>query len=484
MDVIAALDLLGGEAVRLTRGDFATARSYGEPEAVLDALRVPDGARLHVVDLAGSRDGRPISTDVVRRLARRDLQLQVGGGIRSVADARCWISCGASRVVVGTVAADAPQTLRAIVDDLGPSRVIAAVDVRHGVVRVEGWSRSSALSLDEVLATIGELGIEEVLITDITRDGALRGPSFALYRSLRTPLRVIASGGVSTLGDVVSLARIPRVGACVIGKALLDGRFTLAEAVARAKTPDAIPERIIPCLDVRDGRVVKGVNFAGIRDAGEPVECAQRYEAEGADELTILDISATDGGRTTALDTVRRVAEAIFIPLTVGGGVRSVDDFRALLRAGADRVAINTAAVRDPRLIGECAREFGVQAVVLSCDAKEGEVMVRSGKDGTGLDAADWCARAEELGAGEILLTSVDRDGTRGGFDIELLRAVSGRVRVGVIASGGAGRVEDFRDAIESGGARAVLAASLFHDRALTVSDVKKYLSAEGIPVR
>ena len=484
MDVIAALDLLDGQAVRLTRGDFATARVYGEPEAVLEALRVPHGARLHVVDLAGSRDGRPIALDAVRRPAQRDLRVQVGGGIRSVADARAWIACGATAVVIGTVAADAPSTLRAIIDDLGAQRVIAAVDVRDGVVRVDGWSRSSAIPLEEVLARIEELGLEEVLITDITRDGALRGPSFPLYRSLRTRLRVIASGGVSTLGDVVSLARIPRVGACVIGKALLESRFTLADAAARAQTRDAIPERIIPCLDVRDGRVVKGVHFAGIRDAGDPVECAQRYEAEGADELTILDISATDAGRATALETVRRVAEAIFIPLTVGGGVRTVDDFRALLRAGADRVAINTAAVRNPRLIERCATEFGVQAVVLSCDAQDGKVMVRSGKEETGLDAADWCARAESLGAGEILLTSVDRDGTNEGFDIELLRAVSGRVRIGVIASGGAGRLEDFRDAIESGGARAVLAASLFHDRRLTVGDVKTYLAAEGIPIR
>ncbi|MBV9496084.1 MAG: imidazole glycerol phosphate synthase subunit HisF, partial [Acidobacteria bacterium] len=499
------------------RGDFATAQSYGEPEAVLDALRVPDGARLHVVDLAGSRDGRPIETDVVQRLARRHVRVQVGGGIRSVADARRWIDCGAAKVVIGTVAADSPGVLRTIVEDLGAERVVAAIDVRDGVVRVAGWERASASSLDDVLAQIASLGIEEALITDITKDGALRGPSFPLYRSLCTPLlmtssdvpplakagesaepregwanqrsgpcplRIIASGGVASLSDVVSLARIPRVGACVIGKALLERRFTLAEAAERGREATAVPERIIPCLDVRDGRVVKGVNFEGIRDAGDPVECARRYEAEGADELTILDISATDAGRTTALETVRRVADALFIPLTVGGGVRTVDDFRALLRAGADRVAINTAAVRDPQLIAQCAAEFGVQAVVLSCDAKNGEVMVRSGKEGTGLEAADWCARAEELGAGEILLTSVDRDGTCAGFDVELLRAVSGRVRIGVIASGGAGRVEDFRDAIECGGARAVLAASLFHDRRLTVGEVKAYLASEGIPVR
>jgi len=247
--------------------------------------------------------------------------------------------------------------------------------------------------------------------------------------------------------------------------------------------------RIIPCLDVRDGRVVKGVRFENIRDAGDPVECTRRYEAEGADELVMLDISATDDGRETALDTVRRVAEALFIPLTVGGGVRTIDDFRALLRAGADRVAINTAAVRDPELLAACAREFGVQAVVLSCDAKRvsdsrWEVMVRSGRESSGLDAVEWCARAAALGAGEILLTSVDRDGTASGFDLPLLRAVADAVPVGVIASGGAGDVAHFTEAIEIGGARAVLAASLFHDRRLTIAAVKNALSAAGIPVR
>ncbi|HEV8661055.1 MAG TPA: imidazole glycerol phosphate synthase subunit HisF [Thermoanaerobaculia bacterium] len=249
-----------------------------------------------------------------------------------------------------------------------------------------------------------------------------------------------------------------------------------------------MPERIIPCLDVCDGRVVKGINFAGIRDAGDPVECVRRYEAEGADEIVVLDISASDRGVATSVETVRRIADAIFIPLTVGGGVRSVEDFRAMLRAGADRVAINTAAVQRPELIGEAAKEFGVQAVVLSCDAKRVgdrfEVVIRSGKESTGIDAVEWCRRAEQLGVGEILLTSVDRDGTNIGYDLDLLRAITAAVRISVIASGGAGTVEHFADAIASGGARAALAASLFHDRRLTISDVKAHLTSEGIPVR
>jgi cyclase len=488
MDVIASLDLLGGNVVRLLRGDFANVTTYGDPEAVLDSLDIPLGSRLHIVDLEASRSGHPVETYIVRRLATRGLRIQAGGGIRSLAGARMWIDAGAEKVVIGTVAADAPEVLRTIVNDLGAERVIAAIDVRGGIVRVGGWERDATASLAEVLARVEDLGIREALITDISKDGAMRGPSFALYRSLRTKLRIIASGGVSAISDVVSLGRIANVSACVIGRALLDGRIRLAEARARVATTNVIPERVIPCLDVRDARVVKGVNFVDIRDAGDPVECAMRYEAEGADELVILDISATDANRTTALETVRRVSESLFIPLTVGGGVRTLEDFRALLRAGADRVAINTAALRNPQLIADCAREFGVQAVVLSCDAKRSgdhfEAMVRSGKESSGIDAVEWCKRAEELGTGEILLTSVDRDGTNSGYDIELLRAVTGAVKIGVIASGGAGSVEHFRDAIEAGGARAVLAASLFHDRRLSIGGVKQFLASEGIPIR
>jgi imidazole glycerol-phosphate synthase subunit HisF len=477
MQLIPSLDLLQGRVVRLTHGDFATPKFYGEPEAVLDTLDVPHGARLHVVDLAASRDGHPVETEIVRRLARRDLIVQVGGGIRSLDDARRWFDCGAERVVVGTIAANSPELLASLVETFGASRIVPAVDVRDGVIRVDGWERASTTSIADVFARIEALGIPEALVTDIAKDGALRGPSFALYRALQNVTRVqlIASGGVSIPSDIRALARLGNVSGCVIGKALLEGRIRLSDVPAS----NTIPERVVPCLDVRGGRVVKGVSFENIRDAGDPVECAVRYEAEGADELVILDI---DGG--TDRDTIRRVAESLFIPLTVGGGVRTLDDFRAMLRAGADRVAINTAALRRPELIRECAEEFGVQAVVLSCDAKGGFATVRGGREVTDVNAVEWCRRAEELGAGEILLTSVDRDGTSSGFDVGLLRAVSSSVKIGVIASGGAGRVEDFRDAIEAGGARAVLAASLFHDRVLTVGDVKRFLAAEGIPVR
>lgn len=482
MELIPSLDLLNGRVVRLTHGDFASAKVYGGAEEVLDALHVPRGARLHVVDLEASRSGRPIETEVVRRLARRDLIVQVGGGIRSLDDARRWLDCGAERVVVGTAAAT--SLLDALVDTFGPERIVPAIDVRDGIVRTDGWTRASSVSMRDVFARVEALTIPEALVTDISRDGALRGPSFALYRQLKamTRVKIIASGGVSQTSDLLSLARLGNVSGCVVGKALLERRVDPGEARARLAACDSVPARVIPCLDVRRGRVVKGVSFANIRDAGDPVECAMRYEDEGADELVILEI---DGDRNhSSLDSVHRVAESLFIPLTVGGGIRSVEDFRQTLRAGADRVAINTAALRRPELIAECSREFGVQAVVLSVDAKGGFATVRGGREVTNVDAIAWCRRGEELGAGEILLTSVDRDGTNAGFDLELLRAATSVLQIGVIASGGAGALEHFRDAIEAGGARAVLAASLFHDRVLTVGDVKRHLEAEGIPVR
>ena len=251
-----------------------------------------------------------------------------------------------------------------------------------------------------------------------------------------------------------------------------------------------LAKRIIPCLDVDNGRVVKGIRFVSLTDAGDPVEQAKRYDAEGADELTFLDITASSDKRDIVTDLVRRVADEVFIPFTVGGGLRSVEDIRAILRAGADKTSLNTAAIDNPQLISDCAETFGSQCIVVAIDARrrtEGtgwEVFTHGGRRAVGLDALEWATRAEQLGAGEILLTSMDCDGTRNGYDIELTRAVSNAVRIPVIASGGAGNVEHFYDALVDGGASAVLAASLFHFGELTISDVKTHLRGRGVEVR
>ena len=260
-------------------------------------------------------------------------------------------------------------------------------------------------------------------------------------------------------------------------------------------------KRIVVCLDVRDGRVVKGVSFVGLRDVGDPVALAERYEAEGADEVVLLDVSASREGRRTLLDVVRRTAERLFVPLTVGGGIGDVDDVDRVLRAGADKVSVNSAAVARPELLTEAAARFGSQCVVASIDARaveripgvasssrptetRYEVVTHGGTRGTDLEAVSWARRCVELGAGEVLLTSIDRDGHRDGFDLELTGRVSGAVRVPVIASGGAGTAEHFRDALTVAGAEAALAAGIFHEGVTTVAEVKRALHEAGVPVR
>lgn len=249
-------------------------------------------------------------------------------------------------------------------------------------------------------------------------------------------------------------------------------------------------KRIIPCLDVHAGRVVKGVNFVNLRDAGDPVEIAAAYDKAGADELVFLDITASSDARGTVVDMVRRVAEKVFIPFTVGGGIRTVEDFRALLREGADKISINSSAINTPRLISDAADKFGSQCVVVAIDAKRRSdgsgwnIYKNGGRIDVGIDALEWAAKVEAMGAGEILLTSMDCDGTKAGYDIELTNAIASAVSIPVIASGGAGTMEHFYEALTAGHAEAALAASLFHYKELEIGQVKQYLKEKGVPVR
>lgn len=250
-----------------------------------------------------------------------------------------------------------------------------------------------------------------------------------------------------------------------------------------------LAKRIIPCLDVRDGKVVKGINFVGIKEVGDPVECAMMYDRQGADEITFLDITATHEGRGTMVDVVRRTAANVFVPLTVGGGIRTIDDFREILRAGADKVSVNSAAVKNPQLISQAADKFGSQCVVVAMDVKQMEdgsyhIYVSGGRIDTGVDALWWAREAERLGAGEILLTSMDTDGCKNGFDLPLTKRVAELVNIPVIASGGCGALNHFSDVFEQTGADAALAASLFHYGELTVGQVKEHLRQRNIPVR
>lgn len=250
-----------------------------------------------------------------------------------------------------------------------------------------------------------------------------------------------------------------------------------------------LAKRIIPCLDVHNGRVVKGINFVNLQDAGDPVELASYYDKEGADELVFLDISASAEERKTIIDVVKNTAKEVFIPFAVGGGIRTLDDIRNVLKAGADKISMNSAAIKEPALVSEAARKFGSQCIVVAIDARlkspgQWEVYINGGKTPTGIDALEWAQEVEKLGAGEILLTSMDKDGTKDGYDIPLTRMISESVGIPVIASGGAGNLEHLYEAVEQGKADAVLCASIFHYREYTVKQAKEYLSAKGVPVR
>ncbi|WP_428243969.1 imidazole glycerol phosphate synthase subunit HisF [Gynuella sp.] len=251
----------------------------------------------------------------------------------------------------------------------------------------------------------------------------------------------------------------------------------------------ALAKRIIPCLDVDNGRVVKGVNFVDIRDAGDPVEVARRYNAEGADEITMLDITATHEGRDTMIETVKAIAGEVFIPLTVGGGIRTLDDIRNMLNAGADKVSINSAAVKDPDFVRAASERFGAQCIVVAIDAKKvdderWEIFTHGGRNATGIDAIEWAVKMEQFGAGEILLTSMDRDGTKNGFDNELNRRMTERVKIPLIASGGVGNLDHLVEGVLEGGADAVLAASIFHFAEYSIQQAKEYMAAAGIEMR
>lgn len=504
-DVFPAIDLRGSRVVRLTRGDDAARTVYGEdPEAVLAGFAAAGARWVHAVDLDAAFGEAP-QAELVARLAaaarRAGVRLQVGGGLRDRGAVERVLAAGCERAVVGSLLARDPEAFAGLAAAF-PGRLVAALDLsvdgtaEGGEVRIEGWRRGAGVALGELAERVAAAGCPAVLVTDVGRDGTMAGPNLALAARVaelaRTP--ALLSGGVRSLDDLAAARATPGIAGAVVGRALYEGTLDLAAALAQ-KPLSGLAARVIPCLDVAAGRVVKGVKFENLRDVADPAEAALAYAEQGADEIVFLDITAAPERRATDLDWVRRTAERVFVPLTVGGGVRSVDDARALLAAGADKVAVNTAAVERPELIGELARRFGRQCVVLSVDARrrpaEGgagapvgwEVVVAGGRRPTGLDALAWLAEGVDRGAGEVLLTSIDGDGTGQGYDLELLAAAARAVSVPVIASGGAGRPEHLAAALAAGAA-AVLAASIFHDGHWTVGEVKARLAAAGHRVR
>jgi imidazole glycerol-phosphate synthase subunit HisF len=531
MDLLPAIDLRHGRVVRLRQGDDSRTTEFAsDPLAVAAAFAAAGARRIHVVDLDAAL-GEPPQRPLIARLAAAlaagidgdgssaartggaRVAVQLGGGLRDRAAVEWALAAGCERVVLGSLPARDPAAFGELARAF-PGRTVPALEVAGGEARVAGWTQAAGIPLDEICARLRGLPCPAVLVTDVERDGMLCGPNLDLARRIAaaTGLPALLSGGVRSLADLAAAAALPEIAGAVLGRALYEGRIDLAAALAlcsRAPAagaggaasrpaaagagPSGLTRRVIPCLDVAAGRVVKGIRFRDLADQGDPADAAARYAAQGADEIVFLDVTAAPEGRDTDLDWVRRTAERVFIPLTVGGGVRSAADAGRVLRAGADKVAVNTAAVRRPELIGELAHRFGSQCVVLSVDARRTagagagaggwEVVVEGGRTPTGRDALEWIEAGVAAGAGEVLLTSIDRDGTRGGYDLPLIAAAAAAVPVPLIASGGAGTAEHLAAALAAGAA-AVLAASIFHQGTCTVGEVKRALAAAGFPMR
>ncbi len=432
----------------------------------------------------------PVILELIKLSNRAGIKIQIGGGIRSIETIEELVARGTDRIILGTIAFD-DNILSKVLSKQYKNKIAIALDSSNKTIRTRGWQFDTNLDIFEVFSRFENMGIHDFIVTDIMKDGTSTGLNENLYLELKKVkklnTRIIASGGISSINDVEKALKYSD--GVIVGKALYNGNipFKLLNTFLDNFHKSRLVKRIIPCLDVKNGRVVKGVKFKNLRDSGDPVDLARYYNENGADELVFLDISATLEGRKSMLNTIRSVAEEVFIPLTVGGGIRTIEDMTVIIKAGAEKVSINSAAITDPNLITKGAQKFGSQCIVVAIDAKKKgdswEVYSHSGTKPTGLDVLEWAKTVVEKGAGELLVTSMDKDGTNSGYDLDLIRAITDIVSVPVIASGGAGNKEHFVEAIRNG-AEAVLAASLFHFNILRIQDLKDFMDAHDVLVR
>ena len=492
------MDIREGKVVRLTQGDFSKQITYSnDPIAILRQFIKVGAWWVHVVNLDGALTGDfrknlsyPVILNLIKLSKQAGIKIQIGGGIRSIETIEELIDRGTDRIILGTIAFD-DNILLKVLSKQYRSKIAIALDSSNKTIRTKGWQFDTNLDIFKVFSKLENLGIQDFIVTDIMKDGTSTGLNTNLYLELkkkkRPNTRIIASGGISSINDIVKA--LEYADGVIVGKALYNRNIPLKllSSFLDELHKSRLVKRIIPCLDVKNGRVVKGVKFKNLQDSGDPVELARYYNENGADELIFLDISATLEGRKSMLNTIRSVAEEVFIPLTVGGGIKTVEDMAVIIKAGAEKVSINSAAINDPNLITKGAIKFGSQSIVVAIDAKRKgkswEVYSHSGTEPTGLDVLEWVKKVVDKGVGELLVTSMDRDGTKSGYDLDLIRAITHIVSVPVIASGGAGNKEHFIDAINHG-AEAVLAASLFHYNLLRIQDLKEYLNDEDVLVR
>jgi len=471
MIIFPSIDLKNGEVVRLVQGDYDQKTVYSpDPVDVAKKYEAMGARFMHLVDLDGAKDGDTANIESIRAIRGAvKMRLQLGGGIRCAETVDMYLNeIGINRVILGTVAVENPDFVREMVELHGTERIVVGVDVRDGKVAVSGWLKDSGADYLDFIETLKDIGVTYIVVTDIGRDGTLTSPNWEMYEQIHG-INVVVSGGVSGEADV---RRGQKYYGVIVGKAFYEGKIDLEKVFAK---------RIIPCLDTVDGRVVKGVNFVNLVDVGDPIEIAKRYEEQGADEIVLLDITATNENRDTMYSLLKRASETLTVPLTLGGGIRTVDDVQKALEHGASKVSINSAAVHNPELIRQASEKFGSEKIVVAIDGRDREVMVSGGKKGTGLDIVEWAKKCEALGAGEILFTSMSGDGTQDGYDIVHTLAICEAVNIPVIASGGCGCVRDIIDVFQQTGCDAALVASLFHYGKATVGDVKAAMKNVGL---
>jgi cyclase len=484
--------------VRLYQGDFNKLSTYSkDPSSLLRYFTKKGFDQIHIINLNGARSGEfeqgpnyEIICSLIEESNKWRVKIQLGGGLRTEKIIEKILDLGLFKAIIGTLAIQDQVLFQKLLDKY-KNDVIVALDVQNNTVSTQGWLKDSFIGLKTLFRQFESQGAVEFLITDISRDGTLLGPNLEMYKELnkikQTDTKLIAAGGIGNLGDVKKCLKY--TDGVVIGKALYEDKIDINDLIKLKLEydPTNLTRRVIPCLDVKDGRVVKGVRFNNLKDSGDPVALAQFYNQEGADELVFLDISATLEDRDSIIPIIKKVAEEVYIPFTVGGGIRSLNDVRRIIKAGAEKVSINTAAVKNPKLLSESAKKFGSQSIVVAIDVKQKdsgwEVYIKSGTEPTGLDGITWAKKVVDYGAGELLVTSMDRDGTQSGYDLRLIQELCKAVSVPVIASGGAGNYNHFYNALNAG-AEAVLAASLFHKRLMLIRDLKRYLLKNGIKIR
>lgn len=490
-NVYPAIDIRGGKCVRLYQGDYNQENIYYDNPIDAALKWKASGSKwLHIVDLDGAREASPVNLSLIKELIEKTgLKVQIGGGIRDLETAKAYLEIGARRVILGSVALNNPEIVAEIINAYGKNRVVVSLDGRKDKVAGEGWLEDTEKNLFDLAESLVEIGVENFIYTDIEKDGTLSGPNIknTLELAKKINKNIIVAGGVSSEEDVFELYKNREAGieGVIIGRAIYTGDINLERLIQNIKT-----KKIIPCLDIKDGRVVKGINFVDIKDAGDPVELAKVYDQAGADELVVLDISASIEGRKTILEIVKQIAAEIKIPLIIGGGINSLEDIENVLEAGASKISLNTAAVKNPNLIKEAAERFGSNSIVVAIDTKYNkekgthEVYTHGGRQVAEFDLVEWAKKVQELGAGEILLTSMDQDGKKNGFDLKALDLVCNNVSIPVIASGGAGKKEDFYQAFTQTKVSACLAASIFHYEETTIKKIKEYLNNKGVVVQ